>query len=88
MPAATTTQNPLNTTRSSASHYLVTPSHTGGWSLLEVLPDGEQDAAFIAGMIDVRTFRKFGDAAEMYQRLNAYYLPCSPTAVAAGQRVG
>lgn len=56
--------------------------------MLEVLPDGEQDAAFIAGMIDVRTFRKFGDAAEMYQRLNAYYLPCSPTAVAAGQRVG
>ncbi|MCU0706115.1 MAG: hypothetical protein MUF18_19300 [Fimbriiglobus sp.] len=88
MPAATT-QNSTDPTRSSANHYLVTPSPAGGWSVFEVLPGGEQDAAeFTAGTTDVLKFRKFGDAAEMCQRLNAYYLPSSPPAVAAGQRVG
>lgn len=67
----------------------ITPSPAGGWSLLEVLPGGEQDAAeFTAGTTDVLTFREFNDAAEMCQRLNAYYLPSSPSAVVADQCVG
>ena len=88
MPAAAT-PNSSHPTRSCACHYLVTPSPAGGWSMFEVLPGGEQDAAeFTANVTDSLTFRKFGDAAEMCQRLNAYYLPSSPSAVAAGQRVG
>lgn len=88
MPTAATL-NSSDPTRSTASHYLVTPSPAGGWSTFEVLPGGEQDAVrFTAGMTDVLTFRKFADAAEMCQRLNAYYLPSSPPAVAAGQCVG
>ncbi len=90
MPAATTTTlNSSDHTRSTASHYLVCPSRAGGWSMFEVLPGGEQDAAaFTASVTDVLTFRKFGDAAEMCQRLNAFYEPSTPPAVAAGQCVG
>lgn len=89
MPAAITTPNSSDPTRSTASHYLVTPSPTGGWSIFEVLPGGEQDAAeFTESMTDVLKFRRFGDAAEMCFRLNAYYLPSSPPAVAAGPCVG
>ena len=89
MPTAATTLNSSDPTRATASHYLVCPSHTGGWSMFEVLPGGEQDAAdFTAGVTDVLTVREFNAAAEMCQRLNAYYLPSSPPAVAEGQWVG
>ena len=57
--------------------------------MIEVLPGDEQDAhEFTAGVTDVLTFRKFNDAAEMCFRLNAYYEPSSPSAVAADQCVG
>ncbi len=58
-----------------------------GCERFEVLSGGEQDSAeFTAGVTDVLSFRKFNDSAEVCQRLNAYYLPSSPSAVAAERR--